>query len=360
METGLLTERTPLTETRSDIRREWRRLAESLEVNPSLYPGWTETTAESHGISRESYLVTAYRANRLSAIFPLTVRERRTFGFRIRSLELVSNRVSYHNQTISKLNPETQIELLLEEAKCRGADALHFAGLTDSSAIGEYLNQTTQHQHFYKLTTPRTSSPYLPLSKDWQELLSLKPKKFRYKVRQRAYTLSDSPELQMQWYSDASDCPQLLEAMRKIEDHSWKKDAGIAVFDRPTELRYHKLLLPYLASENALFGNVLFRDDEPIAYSLCCIVNGWAGQLKTSFDTRFADLSPGGIVMDEAIQYAIKRGANEFDFLGKADPHKLAWTKNSRPHTTYYLYLKSRVRGRLMGKLKEIRARMSR
>jgi len=357
--TGLLTRQTPLADLRSDARCDWRRLAESLGANPSLYPGWTELTAKSHGIASESYFVTVYNANKLSAVYPLMVSYRQTLGFSYRSLELITNRACYHNQTISVLDPETEVEYLLEEAERRNADVLHLAGILDSSAIGEYLKQTTRHRQFHMLTVPGVSSPYLPLSMNWNKLLNLKPKKFRYKVRQRANAVSNTPDLRLQWYSDANDCRQMLEAIRTIEEHSWKKDAGIAVFGRPTELRYHELLLPFLASKNALFGNVLVKEDAPIAYSLCCISNGWAGQLKTSFDSRFSDISPGGIVIDNAVQCAIEHGASEFDFLGDADPHKLAWTKESRAHTSYFLYLKSTFRGRVIGKLKEIRARHS-
>ena len=73
--------------------------------------------------------------------------------------------------------------------------------------------------------------------------------------------------------------------------------------------------------------------------------------MKTSFDQEFATLSPGGYVIDASVERAFDLGAKEFDFLGDAAPHKLAWTSTTRKHGDFFLFGRT-WKGRIIGHLK--------
>lgn len=347
--------RHPLLELPSTLRTDWARLARTIEANYSLFPEWTEITAESHGIAGNVSLLTAYQQHNLVAVYPLTEQIKHFAGIKLRSLELVSNWISYHNRLISSLAPDTALEVILEEAARRSADIIHLANVQDDCSIGSYFKMSERQDAYRIHSISGEASPYLPLKRTWDEQIAAQSKKVRYNVRKREKDFSASTKLEMQWFQGPDSCSDLLAAIRRIEENSWKKQAGLSIFERETERRYHELLLEFLSSQNSMFGNVLVHGSEPIAYNLCCVADGWVGQLKTSFDTRFAGLGPGAIVIDHAIRHAIELGAREFDFLGGADPHKLAWTKLLREHTDYYLYLTSSTKGRIIGKLKDLR-----
>ena len=341
-------------------RDQWFRLAESLGVNPSLQPEWVDITARSHALEHVSELVTATDTEGNSCVLPVYVTPVRYFGVGLKSLQLLTNVVSYHNEFISQFSPETTLDILVEIARQAGADVIQLSGIADDTETGTCLNTLTEHPEVLRYSLPGESSPYLPLKSDWTDLLADKPKKFRYKARKRIESLEHTDQLTMRWYSSADDCPALLSAMEQIENHSWKKSAGVAIFDNEIEARYHRNLLPALSAKNALLANVLFHEQTPIAYNLCCHWAGWVGQMKTSFDARFANLSPGGLVIDKAIQQSIDAGASEFDFLGDIDPHKLAWTKHVRPHADHFLFLRSSLKGRLVGRIKQLQTRLKR
>lgn len=344
-----------LLDATESLREEWRDLANSLGVNFSLHPDWTTITARSHGISENCRILPIYRGGRIVSVFPTVISQRQDLGLKLRMLDLVGNKVSYHNELVTRLEPEETIESLINVANFYGADVIHLANVADDSKLGTYLQADTQVHFLRSLAITGESSPYLPLSGTWDELLAKKPKKFRYKTRKRAKSLMSSENMRMQWYESEPDCTPLLSEMKVVEENSWKKTAGVSIFEKDHERQYHEMLLPFLASQNAMFANVLFLDDEPIAYNLCCVWDGWVGQMKTSFDTRYPELSPGSLVIDYAIQHAIHLNAKEFDFLGDADRHKLAWTKSVRSHTDYYLYLRSSLRGNIIGFLRSLR-----
>lgn len=348
----------PLSSLTSEASAEWQGLANALGANFSLSPEWIQITAKSHGIFENAQLWTVRRHGRLAAVLPLTISKVRSAGISLTALELVANRVSYHNTVLSSLPIPFTLDLLLSLARENSVDFIHFAGIGDDTELAEVLGRAEQKHKAIVHRLSGEASPYLPLNLSWDELVASKPKKFRYKLRKREEMLQSSGNLDMRWYSSPDECPALLRAMEAVEESSWKQQAGVSIFARPHEKRYHELLLPFLGGRGALRANVLFRQDTPIAYNLCCLWDGWMGQLKTSFDQAHAALSPGSLVIDHAIRRACENGAKEFDFLGNRDPHKLAWTKTVREHSDYYVYLNSTLRGRLVGRAKRIRERM--
>jgi CelD/BcsL family acetyltransferase involved in cellulose biosynthesis len=205
-------------------------------------------------------------------------------------------------------------------------------------------------------TIPGDVSPYLPIDCSWEAYLGQKDKKFRYKLRQRRKFVEQDPRCRLTWYRDPTDAERLLADIVQIEARSWKARAGIDIPSNPVELQYHRVLLPFLAQQGWLDANVLYIEDQPAAYNLCCSYKGWVGQLKTSFDEKFAELSPGTAVIDASIERAFGQQAREFDFLGDAGGHKLAWTSHTRTHADYFLYA-PRLRPRLIGWLKTLKNR---
>jgi len=196
-------------------------------------------------------------------------------------------------------------------------------------------------------------SPYLPISGTWDTLIASKSKKFRYKVRKRREWLSSQPAARIVWFGKNSDTSKLMEDMLQIESMSWKAKEGRDINSRPIEREYYRALLPMLQSLDSLLGNILYIDDQPVAYNLCCHFEGWVGQMKTSFDERFGDLSPGSLVIDLAVQAAFDYEATEFDFLGDSAVHKLLWTDQSRATLACQMF-GSTFRGRLASTVKRV------
>jgi CelD/BcsL family acetyltransferase involved in cellulose biosynthesis len=357
MEIDKTTTRFKLSEAPSSIQDDWTNLAKVTGANFSLYPGWTGITAGSHQIAASSVLLAKFRDDKLVAVFPTCESTGRFGMLPLKALGLVGNYVSYHNHLITSLKPCDAIGAIIEEGIARKTDLVHLAAIPDDSDIGRYLKTGPKNKHFRTHAIAGESSPFLPLDKGWDDLLASKPKKFRYKLRKRSELLNSAENMTMQWYDKTANVAALLDAMQIVEENSWKKNAGVSIFEKDHERLYHEMLLPYLASQNAMFANVLFFNEVAIAYNLCCVWDGWVGQMKTSFDTRHAEISPGSIVIDSAIRHAIELGATEFDFLGDMDPHKLAWTKSVRSHTSYFLYLRSSLKGNIVGLLKDIRRR---
>jgi CelD/BcsL family acetyltransferase involved in cellulose biosynthesis len=200
---------------------------------------------------------------------------------------------------------------------------------------------------------PGHISPYLSIHGDWDQFISSKNKKFRYKVRTGITDLQAAGTVSERWFDTAAATEEFLTDMLSIEAHSWKAPVGMAVRAQEMEHEYYRLLLPFLAAQRALQANVMYLDSIPVAYSLCYLSHGRARQLKTSFDERFASLSPGAVAHQHSIKRAFEIGATEFDFLGDVMSHKNQWATAVREHESIYLFLPN-WRGRIVGRARQL------
>lgn len=330
----------------------WNELVQSLSANPSLGPEWTQLIASSHGVRDRVEIVTWRDATGVHTLIPYFTAPATRFGVPVSCLELVSNLVSYHNRLLSRENPREQLARFLEATRGTAWTVFRMQGLVENSETHRALLDVARTGGYPALEVPGERSPFLRIAGTWDEYLQTRPRKFRYKVRQRA-ALLERGDVELRWYERVDHVEELLETMVAIEKKSWKSEAAVAIGGNETELAYHRLLLRFLATSGALSANVLFIGGVPAAYNFCCVDRGWHGQLKTSYDDAFRDLSPGGVVVDAAIKRAFDLGAAEFDYLGDDDSYKRQWTTDVRPHVSVEIYNSGSFRGSVLGRLKQ-------
>ena len=130
------------------------------------------------------------------------------------------------------------------------------------------------------------------------------------------------------------DGPGPVEIIDTIERNSWKdgwrRERGIASDPNlPAFFAYWKLKSSLPGYYPSLY--LLELNGEPIAHTIMMKLNGVALLRKTSFDQRYAKLSPGEYVQNAAIQDAFNSGeVSMIDFL-TALPYLRRWTAKRLP-----------------------------
>lgn len=334
---------------------EWSDIVKNCGLNPSLLPGWLACMATAFGIFDKIQVFILKNGPVIEGIIPYFISHTKLSGIPIRKVELAGNIVSYHQELITTENhPVLLIKFIEHLDKNHKWDTIAIANMHSGGQTRKAIAETCSINKIPHTTYPGESSPYLRLDKDWKLLLASKQKKFRYKVNKREKVLLEDESLKVNWYTDSSNCSQLIEDIFRIEEASWKVDEDMAITERPTETEYYKLLIPYLANKGILYASVLTKDGKAIAYNLCYLFNSIIGQIKTSYDNQYQHISPGAIIIEDALRNAIQGGKLEFDFLGDVMPHKMAWTKNIRPHETLTLYNRN-MKGKLLSSMVKTR-----
>lgn len=320
-------------------------LTRSLHLGPTHLPDWLDIIISNRGLAESVQVLLIEDNNQVVGAIPYFVSRQQSFGVSVDVLDLVSNIVSYHAAPITSADFSSVLEYL--SATAPDCQVFRVLNLVDESSHSRDLLKFARNNSAHIETLPGEQSPYLQIASDWESFLKGKRKKFRYKLRQREQSVSQDDSLSLETITGSNFRPDLYQMIIDIEEKSWKAKYGLDIATRVDEREYYRQLLPYLAKSNLLHLVMLYKDNQPIAYSLCVFYNRWFGQLKTSFDERFSDFSPGAIVIDGSIRAAFEAEADEFDFLGDTDQHKLTWTKSVRQHSSYFVYL-NRPKARLL------------
>lgn len=326
---------------------EWFTLVQTQGVDLSMVPQWFSSTVEARGDEKSAGIFTVLNQGRLVGVVPYVQRHESLLGIRARSRELPgSYLVAYHPDIVSSIDIGMVLERFIADCS-RSCDVLVIPNVEQGGSTWLATFDVAGRLGLPLLARTGHISPYLKIDTTWEQFVAAKPKKFRYKLRSALKMLHSAGTPNNRWFETAEETRDLLVEIHHIEANSWKASQGMAIIDSEMERAYYAKLLPFLASQSALHANVLYLDSVPIAYSLCYLSHGCVRQLKTSFDQRFEELSPGSIVHRFAIEKAFGIRAREFDFLGDAMLHKTHWATGLREHVSIQIFLPT-IRGRML------------
>ncbi len=340
-----------LRQTSGETRRDWARLVNKLELNPSLAPDWVDVTISALASTDDISVLVQSDSEGTIGVVPFLVSRATFFGVSLRAIELASNLTSYHAELISQEEPKVLLTKLLDSIP--KWDVLSFANVDIAGRTADAIRRLATDLHVPLHVIAGDTSPYLTITESWEAFVGHQKKKFRYNLRHRRDLIEAAEGSRMVWYQSPDDVETVLSQMLTIEAQSWKVQRGIDIPSRPTEREYYSRLLPMLAANGNLLSVVLYLHDRPIAYALNCHIGGWVGHMKTSFVESDSRLSPGAFVIDCSIQRAFEIGAKEFDFLGGADRHKRVWTECQRSHASFFLFAPC-TKARIIGHLKKL------
>ena len=324
----------PFSEAVSRYGEAWESIIAANRSNPSMLPGWLLAAAEAFGKTIDVFAAT--RNDELIGVIPY-FREKRSFlGIPTQYVCMATNLAAHHPELAAKEGESGAVlERFAEYAFQTGGDCISAVQLLKPSASFDAFAQVADIRGYRLEGFTGDASPYLVFGGTWQDILQGKAKKFRYKVRKRQNLLDEGSNVQNRWIDDVD---ELLAIIFQIEKNSWKVASHMDIESSDTEQQHYRYLLPYMKKKNLLSANVVYIDEEPAAYNLCYLWGNGVGQIKTSFDSRFQDLSPGAMVIEVGLREYIDKGFEEFDFLGDVMKHKLAWSKELRHHESVFLY----------------------
>jgi CelD/BcsL family acetyltransferase involved in cellulose biosynthesis len=326
----------------------WADLVARRPYNPSLHPQWLDATLTAWGYDTAARVALVGAAGSDVAIIPFLVRTRTVLGVAVRCLELCSNVFAYHAEIPCEGALPHLLHQFLSDGRLPRWDALRIVNVVADSptaaAVKTFPRRATLSVRGGEV------SPYLRIDSSWNDYLKTRTKKVRANITRSQRLMQQAGETGMVWYERGCDPRQLLDSMLEIEARSWKLDAGVAIVRGTPQCAYYERLLPWLAA-NGILANVLYVKECPVAYTLCAVWQGWAGQLKTSYASELRDA--GSRVIDSSLERAFQSGCSEYDFLGEAAPHKMRWTDQVRAHEDLWLFA-PHLRGRALGALKTL------
>jgi CelD/BcsL family acetyltransferase involved in cellulose biosynthesis len=209
-----------------------------------------------------------------------------------------------------------------------GARRLEISPLPDARA---HVARDALRSAGYRIVQGQVGlSPYLPLPDTWDELLRSVSRNLRSQYRRSRRDLARHGDLVLRTPDTEADVERDLELFLGLEASGWKGRAGTAIVCDPKAERLYRSFARDAARQGWLRLSILESGGVAVAASYGCVFADAAFRLKSGFDERYADCSPGLVLLGEELGRAIDEGLREYNFLGGPDPQKLRWGARTR------------------------------
>lgn len=198
--------------------------------------------------------------------------------------------------------------------------------LVDQSESGLLLRQTCASAGYQVVSEPGGLSPHFPLHEDAQVFSAGMSKGLKQRLKAAPAKFSALGQLVYQELRDETCSEAAMQAILAVDQGSWKQQAGTAITCHPDQERFYRALFPRALRAGLLYGQILYLDEKPIAFSFGLVHAGVFSSLKHSQTTEFERLSPSHLLNAAMIDKLRAAGVATFDFMGESEPHKLQWS----------------------------------
>jgi hypothetical protein len=182
-------------------------------------------------------------------------------------------------------------------------------------------------------------SPWIPLDASWQQpeqhVNAGRRSDFRRARRRaekigpvRCEVLSPTP----------ATLPSLLAEAFRVEAAGWKGWRGSALLTSAARGAFYQRYAAAACQQGILRLCFLRIGEQAVAMQLATECGGGFWLLKIGYDEKFAQCSPGMLLILETIRYAAARGLQAYEFLGTMEPWTQLWAPQIHPYVSLRAY----------------------
>lgn len=348
-------------ESLADLTQEWNTLVRAEGLGPSEEFEWMSTLWRLHSANRQLFVALFRDDEGITGIAPLVVDHERRRGVRAKIVRMLGYFYANHGTPLilgrrKEETLSTFFDYLREE---HGDWTLWFTGYVHGSEQERSYRDELASRGLIAVTSSKDRSPYLLLSDTWEEKMKALQPRFRTALRSREKRLREKGTFELRFMDSPAEWEAGLEAIREIEQDSWKVEAGTAITVQDFQWEFYRQYAPIAAAAGTLRIPILLLNGEPIAYDCALYQDCVYYLMKTSYKNSWKEMYPGFVLRKLLVEWAYERKCREIDFLGKDEDWKMKWTSTVREHTLFTAYNRTWA-GRYLHGLNRVRALLHR
>ncbi len=313
------------------LEEPWREMGRQVGY-PLAQFSWTRTCASAFACETTPHVLAGLRQNKLVALAPLE--SKRLHG--IRRLLLIGVSELFEPMDLAWTD-ERALERIIA-ALARSGSPLFLQRLPADSLSLQELKRVYRRRAIV-ITRPQPACPFIALDESWlepeQHLNSGRRGDLR-RARRKAERLG-AVTTQIRT-PDLDELPELLDTAFEVEGNSWKGGAGTALVHDVHRAVFYRQFSEAACVEGILRICFLRIGDRVAAMQLALEQGGGFWLLKVGYDQRFAQCSPGQLLLRDTIRYAVEAGLESYEFLGSAESWTEVWTKTKHPYVSVRVY----------------------
>lgn len=318
-------------------RTEWQRLMDTTHGAPDLSIDWAASLIEAHGIpAADVQVLILSDESGARAVLPLRMATKRKGAFELLTLGPLINSFSLHGNVLTDIDLGSCVEGLVTAIDSRYGNWAEFvfSGVVKDSPLSTAIRTMASKQQLLLNSDDGDCPPFLSISCVWEDFLRSKSANFRSGLKRKSRRLFEMDGVDLRFITEPGAMNDALDAVRVVENKSWKAVEGTAITSRPWEEAFYAAVATKFSPSGQVLITLIVLNDKPLAFDLTLLGGNCAYCLKTSFDSEHADLSAGVVLRAELMKKMFSLGIKEYDFLGKNERYKLEWSETVRQSET--------------------------
>ena len=210
-----------------------------------------------------------------------------------------------------------------------------------SPTVGHLRKIAASSQSHIELQ-PSYEAFYIPLRATWEEYLSSRSARFRKTLRNIVNRVDRlGTKVEVKRYAGAQLGPDVLHQVFSVSDSSWKLGDGVAMTSKQPRMRFFEQILSNPIQRAAVQIWLLEVDAVPIASETQVIDGAIAYALRSDYDERYADYSPGVYLQVEILKHLFASQQEIYNFGVGLNPYKARWADERLSLVNFRAYNKS-------------------
>lgn len=324
------------------LKHDWEQLfCGSGQTNIFLTWEWLSTWWKHFGNQGKLHVLACYKNEQLVGVAPLYIRKQlNSYGQKVVTF-LGSAPISSDYLDIIHI-PELKqdiAELLanaLWEDK-RHWDCIELCDFIEPSSCAAALSQQLYAKGLCRHRTRTEICPFLEMPQSEADLLDRLDSRLRSTIkRKQKRALKQGATFRQIESGEALDTA--MKALFELHQKRWNNSDNAGSFHAPEIRAFHLEVAQILSKIKGVALHEAHINEKVIAslYVFRCAQHVYYYQ--SGYDPDWHTLSPGTLVMWQALKQHTQAQERNFDFLRGDEPYKLLWTKRHRTTSTYIHY----------------------
>jgi len=236
--------------------------------------------------------------------------------------------------------PERVVEAVLTDlARRRDWDVLALSGLPTGSPTVKALEAYLPRRFRWHRLEP-IRSPYVDVSRTWDEFWTAKSQRFKKTVRSVRNRLLKAGTVRVEEHRNARAGSAILQEVIAVSGRSWKAGRGVAIANMPHMPEFFQELSERASLNGWLRLWILRLDGRAVATEYQLEADGQVYALRADFDASVpTDLSPGTHLSGEILHALFERdGVHEYNMGPGENAYKQRWASDTHETTRLLIF----------------------
>jgi CelD/BcsL family acetyltransferase involved in cellulose biosynthesis len=340
--------------TRADefeaLRADWNELAGRCD-NRSVFltHEWLDAAWQWRQATADLYVLCYMRSGRLVAALPLVRAKRNGRPGRILEFLTVPD-TQFCDMVAPPEEHSPSAAMFADELLARGRqwDVLHLNYLPREAIAAKALGAALSSRGVRCHIDAAIENPIIALNSEWDTYYGTRSRRLKKAVNLAANRLAKAGEVRVHWLAPATgaaaDVDRAVDQVTAISARSWKTRTGNSL-DNPGPQAFIRRLAHHAHRLGWLSVWTLALDSRPIAMEFQLVADGDVFALRSDFDTKYEELSPGSHLSRCMLERLFHQGWRRYLMGPGGNPYKYRWADAAEPVGAMSVYGRS-LRGR--------------